>query len=382
MPPHPSQPSSSRLIPVDALRGLIVIFMALDHASYFIARVHLSDWWGIPLPRYSSSLAFLTRFVTHPCAPGFFFLLGLSIVLFAESRRRLGWPDGRIRRYFLRRGLILIGLQFFAENIAWALIALRETPPGDTGPFFLYLGVLLALGTSMIICGRLLRLRTSILVAAGAAAVLLTQFLTPGSEDVSRLYHPFLRAILIPGQTGVGMVKYPIIPWLGVALLGMALGRKMVRDPKGAFRLAFLFGAGALVLFPVVRLIGWPVGDFHPPAGPGWVAFLNLTKYPPSLAFLLVTLGIDLVLLAFLSRREETLRRWGKPLLVFGRTALFFYIVHLYVFALMGLAFPKGVPLGWMYLFWMGGLVLLYFLCSWYARFKAQKAPDSLWRMF
>jgi len=265
MPPHPSQPSSSRLIPVDALRGLIVIFMALDHASYFIARVHLSDWWGIPLPRYSSSLAFLTRFVTHPCAPGFFFLLGLSIVLFAESRRRLGWPDGRIRRYFLRRGLILIGLQFFAENIAWALIALRETPPGDTGPFFVYLGVLFALGTSMIICGRLLRLRTSILVAAGAAAVLLTQFLTPGSEDVSRLYHPFLRAILIPGQTGVGMVKYPIIPWLGVALLGMALGRKMVRDPKGAFRLAFLFGAGALVLFPVVRLIGWPVGDFHPP---------------------------------------------------------------------------------------------------------------------
>jgi len=124
------------------------------------------------------------------------------------------------------------------------------------------------------------------------------------------------------------------------------------------------------------------VGDFHPPAGPGWVAFLNLTKYPPSLAYLLVTLGIDLLLLAFLSRREEILKRWGKPLLVFGRTALFFYIAHLYVFALMGLAFPKGVPLGWMYLFWLGGLALLYFLCSWYARFKARKAADSVWRMF
>jgi uncharacterized membrane protein len=71
----PSQPSSSRLIPVDALRGLIMIFMALDHAGYFVARVHISDWWGIPLPQYSSPLAFLTRFVTHPCAPGFFFLL-------------------------------------------------------------------------------------------------------------------------------------------------------------------------------------------------------------------------------------------------------------------------------------------------------------------
>jgi len=219
-------------------------------------------------------------------------------------------------------------------------------------------------------------------VAAGAAAVLLTQFLTPGSEDVSRLYHPFLRVILIPGQTGVGIVKYPIIPWLGVALLGMALGRKMVRDPKGAFRLAFLFGAGALVLFPVVRIIGTPVGDFHPPADSGWIAFLNLTKYPPSLPFLLLTLGIDLLILGLLSRSEETLKRFGKPLLAFGRAALFFYIVHLYVFALTGLALSKAVPLGWMVLFWASGLVLLYFLCSWYARFKAQKAPDSLWRMF
>ena len=376
------QPSSSRLIPLDALRGLIMIFMALDHASYFIARVHVSDWWGIPLPQYSNSPAFLTRFVTHPCAPGFFFLLGLSMVFFADSRRRLGWPEGKIRRYFLRRGLILIALQFFAENIAWALLPIPETPPGGTGQIFLYLGVLFALGTSMIICGWLLRLHTSILVGAGAAGVFLTQLLIPGPESVSRLYHPFLRALLIPGQTGGGLVKYPVIPWLGVALLGIALGRRMIRDPKGAFRLAFLSGAGALVLFPIVRFIGWPVGDFHPPAGPGWIAFLNLTKYPPSLAFLLVTLGIDLLLLAFLSRREEILKRFGKPLLVFGRTALFFYVIHLYIFALIGLAFPKGGTLGWTYFFWAGGLVILYFLCSRYARFKARNAPDSLWRMF
>jgi len=378
----PTQPSSSRLIPVDALRGLIMIFMALDHASYFVARVHPSDWWGIPLQQYASSLAFLTRFVTHPCAPGFFFLLGLGLVFFAESRRRLGWPDGRIRRYLLRRGLILIGLQFFAENSAWTLVPIQEAIPGETRPIFVYLGVLFALGASMIVGGWLLRLRTSILIGAGVAAVLMTQLLTPGAESVSRLYHPLLRAVFIPGQTGFVMVRYPVIPWLGVALLGMAMGRRMTRDPRGAFRLAFLFGAGALVLFPVARLIGWPVGDFHSPVGSGWIAFLNLTKYPPSLAFLLVTLGINLVLLALLSRSEEILKRWGKPLLVFGRTALFFYIVHLYVYALAGLAFPKGLPAGWMYFSWIGGLVLLYLLCSRYARFKAQKAPDSLWRMF
>jgi uncharacterized membrane protein len=376
------QSSSSRLIPVDALRGLIMIFMALDHASYFLARVHPADWWGIPLQRYPSSLAFLTRFVTHPCAPGFFLLLGLSMVFFAESRRRLGWSDGRIRRYFLWRGLVLIGLQLFAENIAWALVPLQETVPGKTGPLLIFLGVLYALGLSMIICGWLLRLRPSILMGAGVAAVLMTQFLTPGAESVSRLYNPLLRAILIPGQTGFLRVKYPVIPWLGVALLGMALGRKMARDPRRAFRLAFLLGAGALALFSIVRFIGWPVGDFHPPAGPGWIAFLNLTKYPPSLAFILLTLGIDLLLLGLLSRKEEILERWGKPLLVFGRTALFFYIVHLYVYGLTGLAFPKGIPFGWMYLFWLGGLVPLYFLCSWYARFRARKGPESVWRMF
>ena len=374
--------SSPRLIPVDALRGLIMIFMALDHASYFLAKAHSAEYWGLPLPQYQSSLAFLTRFVTHFCAPGFFFLLGLSIVFFAESRRRLGWPDGRIRRYFLWRGLILVGLQLFIENAAWLLGPADEIHPGSIGTLLIYLAVLYALGLSMIICGGLLRFRSSILVSAGAAAVLLTQLLTPGSESVSRLYQPLLRAILIPGQTGIMRVKYPVIPWLGVALLGMALGKTMARDPRRAYRQAFLFGSGALVLFPIVRSIGLPVGDFHPPAGPGWIAFLNLTKYPPSLAFILVTLGIDLLLLALLSRKEEILKRRGKPLLVFGRTALFFYIVHLYLYGLTGLAFPKGMPFGWMYLFWLGGLVLLFFLCSWYARFKVQKAPDSVWRMF
>jgi uncharacterized membrane protein len=376
------QPSSSRLIPVDALRGLIMIFMALDHATYFAVKAHSSEYWGLPLPQYQSPLAFITRFVTHPCAPGFFFLLGLSMVFFAESRRGLGWSNKKIRRYFLWRGLLLIVLQLFVENIAWLLGPAEETAPGSTEPILMFLGVLYALGLSMILCAWFLRLRSSILAAAGLAAILMTQFLTPGAESVSRLYHPLLRAILIPGQTSFFMVKYPVIPWLGVALLGMALGKQMARDPRRAFRLAFLFGGGALVLFPVFRFIGWPLGDFHAPVGSGWIAFLNLTKYPPSLAFLLVTLGIDLLLLALLSRSEKLLEQWGKPLLVFGRTALFFYIAHLYVYGLIGLPFPSGLPFGGMYLFWLGGLVLLYFLCSRYARFKAHKAPDSIWRMF
>lgn len=381
---HPDSSRPSRLIPVDALRGLIMIFMALDHASYFVARVHTSEWWGIPLPRYQSALAFLTRFVTHPCAPGFFFLLGLSMVFLAESRRRLGWTEGRIRRYFLWRGLLLVGLQLFVENPAWLFGHSKEMTPGGPGPIMVYLGVLFALGLSMILCALFLRLRTSILMAAGLLAVLATQLLIHGAASVSELYHPLLRAAFIPGQTGYCISKYPVIPWLGVALLGMAFGRKMARDPQQAYRLAFLLGTGALGLFLIVRSVGGPIGDFHPPAGPGWIAFLNLTKYPPSVAFLLATLGIALLLLgllSFLSRREERFKRLGKPLLVFGRTALFFYVVHLYVYGLIGLAFPDGSPFGLMYMVWLCGLVLFYFLCSGYARFKARQAPDSLWRM-
>jgi len=377
-----AQVSSSRLISVDALRGLIMIFMALDHASYFVAKVHPGEWWGLPLPQYTSSLAFLTRFVTHPCAPGFFFLLGLSMIFFAESRRRLGWSEKQIWRYFLWRGLLLIVLQGLIENFAWLLGPAQETRPGSSGPIWIYLGVLYALGLSMIICALFLRLRSSILTGLGLAAILIAQFLIPGAVNFPRVYSPFLRAILIPGQTGILAVKYTLFPWLGLALLGMALGRNMARDPKKTFRLALLFGAAAVLLFPVFRIAGGPVGDFHAPVNSGWIAFFNLTKYPPSLPFILVTLGINLLVLAPVSRMEGILQKWGKPLLTFGRTALFFYIVHLYMYGLIGLAFPNGMLLGRMYFFWLGGLVLLYFLCSWYASFKARQAPDSIWRMF
>ncbi len=144
------------------------------------------------------------------------------MVFFAESRRGFGWPEAKIRRYFLLRGLLLVVLQLFVENTAWLLGPAKETAPGSTEPILMFLGVLYALGLSMILCAWLLRLPSSILAAAGLAAILITQFLTPGAESVSRLYNPLLRAILIPGQTGFFIVKYPVIPWLGVALLGMA----------------------------------------------------------------------------------------------------------------------------------------------------------------
>ena len=108
-----------RLISLDALRGLIIMLMAIDHASYFIARVHSAEFWGSALPVYSSGFWFWTRWVTHLCAPGFFFLMGAGMILLADARRNAGWEENQITRFFFIRGLFLIFLQLFVEDPAW-----------------------------------------------------------------------------------------------------------------------------------------------------------------------------------------------------------------------------------------------------------------------
>ena len=130
----------NRLLAVDALRGLIIVVMALDHANHFVAQKHPSgEQWGGSFPIYGDTITFLTRFVTHLAAPGFFFLMGVGMLLFAKSRRRQGWSRWIVIRHFMVRGALLILLQFFVINRAWEL-----SPGGwqlDT-----YVGVLFALG--------------------------------------------------------------------------------------------------------------------------------------------------------------------------------------------------------------------------------------------
>jgi uncharacterized membrane protein len=113
---------AARLLPLDALRGLIIVVMALDHANLFIAHAHPpAELWSAPTARPSDTLAFLTRFVTHFAAPGFFFLLGAGMVLLADARRRLSWSEGQIMRHLALRGVVLIALQLLVENPAWQI---------------------------------------------------------------------------------------------------------------------------------------------------------------------------------------------------------------------------------------------------------------------
>ena len=115
--PISARAPGGRLVALDAHRGLIMVLMAIDHASYFIARVHSAEFWGTALPTYSSVFWFWTRWVTHLCAPGFFFLMGIGMALFAGSHLKSGWGEGRITRFFVIRGLFLI-LLFRGEHYA------------------------------------------------------------------------------------------------------------------------------------------------------------------------------------------------------------------------------------------------------------------------
>ena len=363
--------------------------MAIDHARGFIAKNHPGEFWGRALPDYGGdALAFLTRLVTHPCAPGFFFLMGAGMALLAASRAEAGWSNGRVARHFVWRGLalILLGLvlEIPASSFAFANATRVEfygvrVPGADGSVPSLILGVLYGLGAALILGGMLVRLRPGALVGAAAACALAAQWMTPSAAQVDVPFHPLLRLLLIPGQTGPLLVVYPALAWLPCTILGMAFGRWLPDDRQTAFRRAALAGVLFLGLFVVVRAAG-EIGNVVPPR-PGWIGFFNVVKYPPSLTFLLLTLGVDLLVLAAFERWRVGEWSWSRPLLVFGSVPLFFFFAHLWLYAAIGRFFPAGTTFPTMYLFWLAGLVLLYWPCRWYGDFKRVRPADSLFRM-
>lgn len=372
--PAPPPPGTGRLTGLDAFRGLILALMALDHASSLLAGIHRSEMWSKPLPAYDAALSFLTRFVTHLCAPGFFLLLGAGLVFFSASRARAGWTPGRTARTLALRGLILMALQFLVENPAWGL-------PGGHGPSFVpYFGVLYGLGASLFFWSALLRLPGPAVLGLSLAAMAASWTLVPWLGATGGDTPAWLAVIGVPGSSAGIYVLYPLVPWLGVVGLGICLGRLFAgREAQTRAALGPL-GLVLLAAFVLLRLAG--LGDFHPPASPDWKAFLNVTKYPPSLDFLLLTLGLDAFLLRFFMAPPAWAAFLAARLAVFGQSSLFFYVTHLYLFALLGLALPGQPSLAGVYPFWLAGLLLLYPLCARYGRFKRTRPPQSPWRLF
>ncbi len=362
-----------RYLALDALRGLIVMLMALDHANYFVAQRHSTgEHWGGDFPVYGDALSFLTRLVTHPVAPGFSFLMGVGMALFAASRRSRGWSERKIVTHFLIRGLVLIGLQLTVVNFAW------KTGPQSSPD--IYQGVLIALGGGMILGTLFLRLGPGWLLAIAALLSVGTELAHPGPAQWGLNFDQPLGLIFgYSGGSDFYWSNYPILPWLELVILGLAFGKWMLADASKAFARSMVLGAAFILAFVLLRIPDG-FGNIRPRAGDDWIGYLNVVKYPPALTFTLLTMGFNLVVLGLLARASGVTARALELPAVLGRVPMFFYATHLYLYSGLGawLA-PDGTSIGVMYLYWLGGLLALFPLCLWYGNFKSRH-PDSLLR--
>jgi uncharacterized membrane protein len=296
--------------------------------------------------------------------------MGAGMILLMESRRARGWSYWQIARHFLIRGILLIALeQFLLDPVLYERIIWTEY------------GVLFGLGGAMLLGILFLRLNTIPLAIIGSGLILISPVLPRAMIDLEIYYPPLVRLFLVPGQSGDWFTIYPIFPWLGITLLGMAFARELKRNHDRAIRGAMITGMIFLALFGLIRAVGG-YGNFQPPAGSGWIDFLNMIKYPPSLAFTLSTLGTLLLFIVLFDRIEK---RWNKrwlPLIVFGQTALYFYFMHWFLLDNLSPIFPEGSNLLVMYICWAILILLLYPLCRGYRKFKQSTAPESIWRFF
>ena len=370
-----------RIQGLDAVRGLIIVLMALDHANHFIAQQHSSgEYWGGGFPAYSEALPFLTRFVTHFCAPGFSFLLGIGMMLLADARRRQGWSMGKIRRFLIVRGLVLIGLQFLIINRAW-----EWSPSG--WEVQTYVGVLFALGGGMIIGSLMLRLSRGWLLGIAIVVTLLFEWLTPAPEmwgqfqvqsAIDRLNWWLLRT----GGDLIVWSNYPVLQWLEFTLFGMFFGRWLLDENRKPIQSVWKIGVALLAGFVVVRGLD-SFGNIRPRLGDSWIDWLNVVKYPPSISFTFLTMGVNLIFISWFDRLAQSRPVWLQPLVWLGQAPLFFYIAHLFLYAAIGNELvPTGTSLGGMYLWWLGGVIVLLPLTYWFGRFKRSQSPDSILRLF
>jgi uncharacterized membrane protein len=380
--PEAQVPPGSRLHSVDLLRGTVMVVMALDHARAFFG----TSGWD-PGFATSSAATFLTRWVTHFCAPVFVLLAGTG----ASLSLRRGKSRGELAKFLLTRGAWLAVLDLTLVSYAWFF---RIGAP-------LVSDVMWVIGWSMIILAALVHLPVrftaifGLLLVAGHNALDGVQAGSFGSAGWVWILLHEQGVIRLPW--GDWFVGYPLLPWVGVTALGYALGFWLTGDPGGRRRLARV---GGLMLIAFVILRGVNVyGD--PQAWSKQVSlvltafsFVSCEKYPPSLLYLLMTLGPALLALAALDRVHVSSR---NPLLVFGRVPLFYYVVHLYLIHLAAsLAFlprlgwtafhvdPDGPPAGFgvtlsvVYVAWGGAVLAMYPLCRWFAGLKQRRRSTWL----
>ncbi len=361
-----------RLFAIDAVRGWVMVLMALDHAMLFsylhIAAEGFQGMRPEPLP---DAAHYLTRFVTQYCAPTFVFLAGLSVALYAISRRAQGLSEGQVSRKLLVRGLLLIALQMTIENWTWGF----GLPPYATQVYF---GVLASIVVGLIVLAFARRLPLPLLASGSAVLLLAIPLLLNALPLGSGSDRPLLEILLQRSRDGWLSVLYPVLPWLGVMGLGCACGSWVATRPERTTRFFLSLGGLLLTGWLVLRLAGG-YGNLTPYQGGDWRDFMLMSKYPPSLAFLTWTLsgmGIAIAAHNYLESRLGFKRFWGV-ITLFGQTPLFFYIVHLLVYKSLALVLPLRGSLASGYLAWVIGLGVMVLLCAGFRSLK-RRYPRSV----
>ncbi|MFJ3522109.1 DUF1624 domain-containing protein [Pseudomonas sp. NPDC090203] len=376
----------TRLQSIDALRGLIIVFMLLDHVreTFFLHR-QVSD----PMDVASTSPElFVSRTLAHFCAPLFVFLTGLSAFLYGE--RHPG--RGQVSRFLFVRGLVLIALEVTLVNFAWTF----EFPPA-----VIYLQVIWAIGLSMIALAALVALPRLALAALGIAIIAGHNMLDTLHFGADSLMHIPWAVLHDRGWIEISdslrlRTSYPLLPWIGVIAVGYAAGPWFARGADANRRQINLvaWGVGLLALFLALRGIN---GYGEKPWAPGdtltltLMSIFNITKYPPSLLFLSLTLGVGLLTLAWLERAGSS--KWLKPLVIFGAAPMFFYLLHLYVLKVLYLIAVAlwGQNQGRYFGFdsvaavWLCAAVLIVALfpaVRWFAELKARRRDISWLKYF
>lgn len=390
-----------RIYSVDLVRGVVMMIMLLDHVREF---VHAGALTSDPTdPATTTHAVFFTRWITHFCAPTFVFLSGVSIYL----QKLNGKSTGELSRFLFTRGLWLIMLEFtvvrfaIVFNFDYSFLGMAQ--------------VIWVIGASMVVMAGAVYLPVRVVGILGVAMIvlhnLLDRFQVPPQSafggqppmDVGQSLWVMLHQIgIVPlfGGTTQIFSAYALVPWVGVMAAGYWLGTIYAGDDDRRRRSLLIMGAAASVLFVVLRFAN-VYGDLFPwaqQATPArtFLSFLNVTKYPPSLLFLLMTLGPAMIFLALIDRIHGR-ALWQRIAINFGRVPMFYYILQWFVAHLAGVllgyfagkdvgylfanilemgqkAPPNyGFPLWVAYLVWAVGLVTLYPLCTWYGDYKRRK---------
>jgi uncharacterized membrane protein len=383
----------SRIESIDVLRGLAMVVMALDHVrDYFHVNAFIAD----PLDAATTTPGqYFTRWITHLCAPVFIFLASTSIYLQHQrkSSRELGV-------FLLKRGLWFVIAEWTIVAFGWTFIP----------PFLLFhFMVIWAIGISMIFLGLMMLANLSYKTILGIGLVLVLGHnlldipeAAPGFSAGfwwDLLHSGVFKPYSLPGGSTILLV-YPFPAWTGLMCLGYAFGILYSGRYSAAKRRRILVGTGIglIVFFILLRSNNWYGDPSH------WseqrnlfrslLSFMNVTKYPPSLLYLSITMGLALLLLAFMDRIKNRFTGW---MTIYGRTAFFYYLIHIYLIHLLaiilyfvkgnslekamqsvtqlpflGIIPGEGYPLEIVYLIWLVVVISLFPLCRWYDQYKSR----------